>query len=210
MTSAAPALRGLREQAPPGEATDGSSSLAGIDDWRPEMTRRRFTVLAVLVALVTATSASAASIGDPNDTPGKLDLRTVTGVRSQAGLLTVTLRTWNSWSNGTLPASNSPNRLYALFSIDADNAVEYQARIVSVGGALVAVVSGQGNQFEPVPVTRLSATKVRFTFPEDVLVGPNEPLRVAARSVFRGGSACPGACTDRAPNSGFLVVVHSH
>jgi hypothetical protein len=174
------------------------------------MTRRRFAVLAVLVSLVTATSAWAASVGDPNDTPGKLDLRTVTGVRSEAGLLTVTIRTWNAWSNSTLPASGSPNRLFALFSTDGDNAVEYQARIVSVGGALVAVVSGQGNQFEPVPVTRLSGTRIRFTFPEDVLVGHDYPLRLAARSVFRGTSVCLGACTDRAPNSGWLVLVHSH
>ena len=175
------------------------------------MTRRRFAVLAaVLVALVAATSAWAASIGDPNDTPGKLDLRTVTGVRSEAGLLTVTLRTWGTWPNSALPANGSPNRLFALFSTDGDNAVEYQARIVSVGGALVAVVSGQGNNFEPVPVTRLSGSKVRFTFPEDVLVDHEGPLRIAARSVFRGGSACSDACSDRAPDSGFLLLVHSH
>lgn len=170
------------------------------------MTRRRFAVLAVLVALVATTSAWAASAGDPNDTPGKLDLRTVAGVRGETGLLTVTLTTWNAWSNGILPASGSPNRLFALFSTDGDNAVEYQARIVSVGGALVAVVSGQGNQFEPVPVTRLSGTKVRFTFPEDVLVGPSDPLGLAARSVFHGVSVCLGTCTDRAPDSGFLVL----
>jgi hypothetical protein len=170
------------------------------------MPRRRLVVLTVLAALVAATSASAASIGDPNDTPGKLDLRTVTGVRSQAGLLTVTIRTWNAWSNSVLPASGSQNRLFALFSIDGDSAAEYQARIVSVGGALVAVISGQGNQFEPVPVTRVTGAKVRFTFPEDVLVGPNDPLGLAARSVFRGATVCPAACKDRAPNSGFLVL----
>lgn len=170
------------------------------------MRRRLALALLAVVALPAAAAAAwGASASDPNDTPGKLDLRTVTATRSASDIVTVTVRTWDSWQKGDLPQSGSPNRLLVLFNTDADGTAEYTARIVNLGGSLVALLSGQGQQFEPLPVTRPSGAKARFVFPADVLVDPDEDLGVAARSIYKGG-LCSVPCTDRAPNTGFVTT----
>jgi hypothetical protein len=166
--------------------------------------RLRLVVTIVVGSLVTAGAALAAYATDPNDTAGKLDLRRVTGTRT-AGIVTVTVRTWDSWQKGVLPQAGSPNRLFVLFDADGDGAAEYRARVVNAGGALVALLTGEGQQFEPVPITRSSGVQIRFSFPTDVLVDADETFAVAARSVYQGG-LCSTACLDRAPNTGWIDV----
>lgn len=176
---------------------------------RPAHRRRLLAAAGALAgALVLAVPAAGTTITDPNDVAGKLDLRSVAGTQSESGLLTVTIKTWGKWTNGVLPASGSVNRLHVLFDTDLDGATEYRARIVSVGGALVAVISGQGQNYEPLPVTRVSGTTVRFTFPADAVESEDEDVQVAARSKYKG-SGCSTACKDRAPNSGWLLVPHT-
>ncbi len=166
---------------------------------------------ATVAALALAAPAMGATLSDPNDVSGKLDLRTLTG-RSSSGFVTVTVRTWGTWANSVL-ASTGPNRLVVLFDTDLDGASEYRARIVRIDSALVALLSGQGSNFEPIPVTKVNGSTVRFSFPQDVIAeeveSPDESLRLAATSTYRGSAACTTACKDRAPNSGWLFVPHT-
>ena len=169
--------------------------------------RRRISLalLALAIGLGVPAAAWAASASDPIDTLGKLDLRSFKVTRSASEILTVTVRTWDSWQKTILPATGSPNRLFVLFNTDADGSAEYKARIVNLGGSLVALLSGQGQQFEPIPVTRPSDTQARFVFPADVLVDADEDLGVAVRSIYQGG-LCSASCIDRAPNTGWVTV----
>jgi hypothetical protein len=166
---------------------------------------------ASVAALALAATATGATLSDPNDVSGKLDLRTLTG-RSSSGLVTVTVRTWGTWANSVL-ASPGPNRLVVLFDTDLDGASEYRARIARVGSALVALLSGQGSSFEPIPVTKVNGATARFSFPQDVFAeaveSPDESLRLAATSTYKGSSACTTACKDRAPDAGWLFVPHT-
>lgn len=167
--------------------------------------RSSLALLSLVIGLLVPSAAWAVFATDPNDTPGKLDLRRVTATRSAAEILTVTVRTWDGWQKSILPQTGSPNRLFVLFSTDADGSIEYKARIVNLGGSLVALLSGQGQQFEPIPVTRPSSAHVRFAFPADVLVDADENLGVAARSIYQDG-LCPASCSDRAPNTGLIAT----
>ena len=153
--------------------------------------------LALGAAVVVGAAALAATVSDPNDVSGKLDLRSVTATRS-GGLITVTVRTWDSWTNSVVGQA-SANRLFVLFDPDLDGTTEYKGRILYSGGALILLVTGQGQAYEPVAVTRLSGTKVSFTFPVDVLVSVDDDLQVAASSRYLG-------VKDRAPDSGWLLV----
>ena len=169
------------------------------------MSRRVLTAIAaVACAMVAAAPAWGVVASDPNDVAGGLDLRSVTATLGGSGLLTVTVRTWDPWSNGTLPAG-SPNRLFVLFDVDSDGVTDYKARLLSDAGTLIALITGQGQAFEPVPVQRPSGAKARFAFPADVIL-LNGHVGVAARSVYKGGP-CASACKDRAPDASWLEVV---
>jgi hypothetical protein len=175
------------------------------------MNRLPLGFLAALAgALALASSAFTATVSDPNDVPGKLDLRSVTAT-SSSGFVRVTVRTWNTWTNAVL-ASPGPNRLVALFDTNLDGTSDYRGRILRSGGMLIVLLSGQGSSFEPLPVERVNGSTVRFSFPQDIVAeeveSMDESLQVAAKSTFKG-SACPAACTDRAPGSGWLFVPHT-
>lgn len=159
--------------------------------------------LAGLTALVLAAPAAAATVVDADDTAGSLDLRKVTAV-SGASSVKVTVTTWGSWSSSVLaPATN---RFVVLFDSDLDGVAEYRGRIVTSGGALVVLLSGQGNAYEPLPVQRPGGKKLSFTIPTDVMGAQGADIQVAAKTRYRNSGSCAVACKDRAPNSGWLFV----
>lgn len=80
----------------------------------------------------------------------------------------------------------------------------YRARIVSEDGSLHALITGEGQAYEPVPVQRPNAQTARFQFPAGIFL-LNAHVDVAPRSVCTGGSCAP-ARKDRAPDSGWLTV----
>jgi hypothetical protein len=165
----------------------------------------RTLALAAVTAAVAGAVTALAAVTDPNDVAGKLDLKTVGGTEHQ-GLVTLSVSTYGPWSKANLPASGSANRLVVLIDTNGNDTADYRARIVRSGSALVALLSGRGSQFEPIPVRKVG-NRARFTFPDDVLEPSASNVRVAAHSVYKGG-ACATACVDRAPNAGFATVAH--
>lgn len=159
--------------------------------------------LAAVAALVLAAPAAAATIADADDTAGSLDVRKVTAT-STASSVKVTVTTWGSWSSSVL--ASAKNRLVVLFDSDLDGTAEYRGRIVESGGALVVLLSGQGNNYEPLPVQRASGKKLSFTIPTDVMGAQGADLQVAVTSRYRDSGSCVVACKDRAPDSGWLLV----
>ena len=86
--------------------------------------------------------------------------------------------------------------------MNGDGRADFTGRIVYRGG-LYAWISGRGKVFEPVRVTRPSASSASFTHPVDVLFPAGTPvpktLRLAVVSLNRK--------RDRAPNRGWITVV---
>lgn len=159
--------------------------------------------LGAVVALAAVSPAVGVTATDPDDTAGKLDVRKVIATDT-ASSVTVTVKTWGSWSTGVL--ASSENRLVVLFDSDLDGVVDYRGRVIRSDGVLVLLLSGQGNSYEPLPVKRPSSNAVSFTVPTDVLEAAGADLQVTAASRYRDSGACAAACNDRAPDSGWLLV----
>lgn len=159
---------------------------------------------AVALGGVMATAALASSATDPNDVNGKLDLRLIKGVKT-GGLITLTVGTWGPWASTDLPLTGSPNRLVVLIDTNGNGTTDYRARIVRSGEGLVALISGRGDSFEPVPAIKRSSNRVGFEFPSDVLKPSDDDIAIAATSTYKGGP-CTAACVDRATNTGWLDV----
>ncbi|MCC6222419.1 MAG: hypothetical protein IT201_02890 [Thermoleophilia bacterium] len=159
--------------------------------------------LGAVVALAAVSPAAAVTATDPDDTAGKLDVRKVV-VTDTASSVTVTVKTWGSWSTDVL--ASGQNRLAILFDSDLDGAWDYRGRIIKSSGVLVLLLSGRGNSYEPLPVERPSSQAVSFTVPTDAVGTAGADLQVVATSRYRDSGSCATACKDRAPDSGWLLV----
>jgi hypothetical protein len=164
----------------------------------------RVLAVAALFFLPAATIAT-----DPRDVGGKLDLRSVKVAR-EGSLLRVTISTYGPWASRLLQNSGAGhsgprpgiNALTVYYDVNGDGSADFTGRIVYRGG-LSAWISGRGQVFEPVRVTRPSASSASFTHPVDVLFPAGAPtpktLRLAVVSLNRK--------RDRAPNRGWIPVV---
>lgn len=177
---------------------------------RSMLSRTLVTAVALAAVGVTAGPASAALQGvasDPNDVPGKLDIAVVRYNKANAmAPLDVVVRTHGEWRNRVL--RENVNRLSVFIDVDADGTKDYTARIRKVPGGLYVYITGEGQSFEPLPATRPSERKVRFTIPGDSPPNPVGPVNVRASSRFIESQPCDPAsgnpaCRDRAPNSGW-------
>jgi hypothetical protein len=162
-------------------------------------------VLAIACALVSAPTAAGVAATDPNDTPGRLDLRRVIVLKDgPTSPLRVTLTTWGAWPASLLRRSG-PNRVFVGLDTDLDGTRDVRARIVRSGGGLVAELRDSGELVDRVNVARPSQRKLRFTVPGGSPANPSGAVAVAARSRFRGDAACR-PCNDRAPDAGWIEV----
>jgi hypothetical protein len=146
---------------------------------------------------------------DPKDVGGKLDLRSVKAVRD-GSLLRLTISTYGPWaskllqSSGKGPSGPRPgvNALTVYYDVNGDGTTDFTGRIVYKGG-LYLWITGKGQAFEPVPVSRPSSSSASFTHPVDVLFPAGatgrKTLRLAVVSLYRK--------RDRAPNHGWIPVV---
>ena len=153
------------------------------------------------VALV---AAGATAVSDPNDVAGKLDLKSAKAV-AKGQLLRLTIGTWDPWSSKVLVGLGSlagRNRLIVLYDVNGDHVADYTGRIVYRNGRLSLWITGRGNQYEPVPVSRPSRTAVTYTHPVDVLfTKPSQTrLNIAVTSTYAGAR-------DRMPDApGWMAV----
>ena len=148
-------------------------------------------------------------VTDARDVGGKLDLRSVKAARD-GSLLRVTISTYGPWAskllhnNGTGHSGPPPgiNALTVYYDVNGDGSADFTGRIVYRGG-LYAWISGRGQVFEPVRVTRPTASSASFVHPVDVLFPAGAPapktLRLAVVSLYRQ--------RDRAPDRGWIPVV---
>jgi hypothetical protein len=162
---------------------------------------RRAVIVAALLALLPTAAGAGALVGvtDPNDVPGPLDLELVRGVRSASGQpITFTIRLQAPFKKAVLgpPA----NWVKVFLNVDADAAVEYVGTIKLTGTTLSVFFSGQGNNFEALPVQRPTLRTMRFTVPGGPPLAPNGPVSMIVQSLFVNGGSCRFGCLDVAPN----------
>lgn len=160
---------------------------------------RRAAFVAVLLALL-PTAAGAVQVTDPNDVPGPLDLELVRAVRSASGQpITFTIRTQAPFKKTVLgPAANW---VKVFLEVDADASADYVGTITLTGTTLSVFFSGQGNNFDPLPVQRPSLRTMRFTVPGGAPLAPNGPVSMLVQSHYVNAGSCSTGCLDVAPNS---------
>lgn len=147
---------------------------------------------------------------DPDDVEGPLDLKEVEFVRS-GDLLMTTIETWDPWDDSVLESPSllvpGPNRLTLFYDVDLDGRIDYRGRFIFSEAALFLVISGRGQNFEPVPVERVGETIVSVVHAVDVffvVLGEEEiesgvDLQLSVRSQFEG-------VPDRAPDEAWIRV----
>src|SRR5688572_26567124 len=77
-------------------------------------------IMTALVVLLGTSPAFGVQVLDPEDTRGRLDLRSVRATIDETGILRVLIRTWDPWGNAVL-AEDGPNRLVVDVDPDLDN-----------------------------------------------------------------------------------------
>lgn len=162
------------------------------------------TSLAVRLALVSAVAAVLVTVGAAGAAE-PLGLTALNVSATSSGLITVGIQLNKSWKSGVL-APSSATSLRVLYDSNADAKADYTGRIVYRGNRLVEELKGHGNSYEPVPVSRPTSQKARFTHPIEPLftgVKHRKALRVAV--VMKSGST-----TSRSPTVGWLPVPQPH
>lgn len=171
------------------------------------MRARASAVLVPLLALLLlAPGAGAATVTDPDDVAGKLDLATVTATKSEASApLKIRITTYENWAARLLRESG-PNRVIVLFNVDTDPDPEYRGRILYAGGDLFMTISGEGSSFEPLPVRHPNGHTLRTVVPGSSPPNPDGQVRIAVRSRLYDDADCADGCFDRAPNGGWVLA----
>jgi hypothetical protein len=158
------------------------------------------TAAAVLLALVGAEVARAgkSAAQDPNDTRGRLDIRSVSQGHS-GRKVTHTIKTFGRWPSSVLDEQHS-NSFLMVLNTDSDPAIERFVFIITARGRLEAgVLTGNGNFLGRADASRPNRRSLRVTLSKSRLGNP-AGYRWQASSSFQGSGGCGRGCVDRAPN----------
>src|SRR6266576_217185 len=79
----------------------------------------------VITVIVASPPSQAARMRDPNDVPGRLDLRVVSGQKLADGSLHVRISTYETWPRRLLRRT-SANAIFVLFDTNGDDKVDYR------------------------------------------------------------------------------------
>ena len=167
------------------------------------------------VEVTTTVEAEAPTVGtttapkprgnDPDDVDGQLDIRDLNATRT-GDLLAVSLKTYEPWSSNVLvgtPLKAGTNQLTISYDVDLDGTADYRGRVVYAGGALSVFTSGNGSEFEPIPVERPNDRTAQFVHPVDVFfldaALSEADIQIRAKTLYNGEE-------DRAPDSGWVKV----
>jgi hypothetical protein len=173
---------------------------------RPRRSSMRMLLAAVALLLVSAVMwagpvmAHTFTRNDPNDSRGRLDLRSVS-VSHTSTAVVHKVRTYESWTPKTLGRDS-----FFLIQIDKNNDRNYErcAFIFFAGGRLRGSLTNCGNTFiRSLPVAKLSGTTAKITIPK-TQTGNVYWWAVASR--WEGPAPC-GACIDFAPDN-FPDILH--
>jgi hypothetical protein len=151
--------------------------------------RRAAAVLCGGVALVLCGTALGAAVL-------QLDLKRIVATR-QYDLLTLRIELKAPWRSSSLVGSS---RIRVLYDVTGDGRVDYVGVMGWRGGALVETLSGRGNRFEPIRVSRPTTSAAKFTHSLDPLFPKRQgTVRVAV-------DTRSGTHLDRLPRRGWFVV----
>jgi hypothetical protein len=162
------------------------------------MMRRPLLVLAVIaiaIAGLTGLPAGAHSFtkNDGNDSPGKLDLRSISVGHTKTGVVH-TFRTYEPWTAKSLGADS-----YFLVQIDKNNDRTYErCAFIFFDARLRGVLSNcRAKIVRTLPVVKLSPTAAKVTIPTSQT---GTVYWWAGVSIWDGASPCRSGCVDFSPN----------
>jgi hypothetical protein len=155
--------------------------------------------VAIAIAGLTGLPAGAHSFtkNDGNDSPGKLDLRSVSVGHTKTGVVH-TFRTYEPWTAKSLGADS-----YFLVQIDKDNlpndATRYErCAFIYFDARLRGLLSNCRAQFiRFLPVVKLSGTAAKVTVPK---TQTGNAYWWAGVSIWDGPAPCGKGCVDFSPN----------
>jgi hypothetical protein len=157
----------------------------------------------VAVALAVPGLARAATISDPDDVHGKLDIASVTQEHGATGPVVHTITTYGPWRGRAISIHRG-----SAFLIDFDTAGGIRAERFAIvyrshGILRVAVFARNGHELGFGSATRPNLRSIRVSIPRTLLGKPNG-YRWRLFSVYFG-AGCRAGCVDRAPDSGQAI-----
>ena len=169
-------------------------------------------VTTTVEAAPTVEAGPALPTTDPDDVDGPLDVRNFNATRT-GDLIAVSLTTYESWSSSVLASASAgkqgANRVTILYDVDLDGKADYRGRVISAGGSLTLFISGQGSQFEPVPVERPDSTSAQYVHPVEVFFTSffrpikGGEIQLQAQTAYQGAE-------DQAPDAGRWLRVSTN
>jgi len=169
---------------------------------------RCLTITAAFVVVTLAMPAArAATVDDPNNARGPLDLRRLVATKHDAKApLKIRITTYGTWSQRLLDASGA-NRLRVLFNTGRSRGAEYVGEIAFRNGHLSMTVRRANGAFvRRLRVRHPDGDRVAVTVPRG-LPNPDGNLHLAASMTYRAATGiCASTCGDRVPNVGWLKV----
>lgn len=151
-------------------------------------------LLASSLLTVSPAAAHVFSKNDANDSPSKIDIRTVSVSHTSTSVVHK-VRTWNSWT----PASLQHDSFF-WFGINKDGDAAYErCAFIYYTTRLRGQLSNCGAQFiRFLPVAKVNATTAKITIPKIQLGGA---YRWFGGSAWLGAPPCANGCSDFAPNN---------
>jgi hypothetical protein len=167
----------------------------------------RAAAAAVASLLVMAVPGQAATVVDPNNARGPLDLKRLVATKHDATApLHVRLVTYGRWSASVL-AEDSRSRLSLLFNSDRSGRVDFIGEIFFRDGRLVMRIETRAGQFvRRVRVQHPTRRSITARIPRG-LPNPDGNAWLAATERYESATGfCVSICKDRIPGKGWLKV----
>lgn len=167
-----------------------------------------------VVAVAPHTLADTTVTSDPNDSPGRFDVKSVSHGHTRNGLLTHKVTMWNTWNNGAL--RGDANQIRVSFNTDSDRVKEREMIIDLWRGSLFAEMRCYCNQRDVVvgfaKVWRPDESSIKVAFPRRLLRKRLSTYRWRVsthyakpwHTICRIGDGVQSVCRDYAPDRGYI------
>jgi hypothetical protein len=169
---------------------------------------RRMTAAFVAALLVgVAAPAQAASVEDPDNARGPLDLKRLVATKHDATApLHVRLVTYGTWPASLLD-EDGQSRLNFLFNSDHAGRVDFLGEVFFRDGRLVMRIERRAGEFvRRIRVKHPTGDSITAVIPRG-LPNPDGNAWIAATERYRSETgSCVSICKDRIPGKGWLKV----
>jgi hypothetical protein len=171
------------------------------------LVRRATAVLTAALLVGVAGPARAASVDDPDNARGPLDLKRLVATKHDAtSPLHLRLVTYGTW-RASLLAESGESRLFLLFNSDQAGRVDFIGEVFHRDGRLLMRITTRGGEFvRRVRVSHPTQRSITATVPRG-LPNPDGNAWIAAAERYRSATGfCASICKDRIPGKGWLKV----